>query len=48
MQRRIFWALFLTSSVILDVTLPLVASLILALPLAVACWWIAYRSGWFE
>jgi hypothetical protein len=48
MQRRIFWLSFVTLGLLMDVTMPLVWGLVLTLPLAVACWWIAYRSGWFE
>lgn len=43
-----FWILFVTSGVIADLLLPWVVGLILTLPLAVGCWWVAYRSGWFE
>jgi hypothetical protein len=48
MQRRIFWLLFLTLGILTDFLLPWVWGLILTLPLAVVCWWIAYRSGWFD
>jgi hypothetical protein len=48
MQRKIFWLLFITLGLVLDVALPLIWGLVLTLPLAVGCWWIAYRSGWFE
>ena len=48
MQRKMFWLLFVTLGLLLDVLLPWVWSLVLTLPLAVGCWWITYRSGWFE
>jgi len=48
MQRKIFWLLFITLGLVLDVALPLLWGLALTLPLAIGCWWIAYRSGWFE
>jgi hypothetical protein len=48
MQRRVFWLSFLVLGVVLDVTVPLMWGLVLTLPLVVLCWWIAYRSGWFE
>jgi hypothetical protein len=48
MQRKIFWMLFTVLGVILDVSLPIVWSLSLTLPLLVLCWWVAYRSGWFD
>jgi len=47
-QRRIFWLLFFTTSLVLDFTLPILWGVLLTLPLAIACWWVAYRSGWFE
>ena len=48
MQRKIFWLLFLVSGLLLDFMVPIFWSLALTLPLLVLCWWIAYRSGWFE
>jgi len=48
MQRKIFWILFLTLGLLADFLLPFVWGLLLTLPLAILCWWIAYRSGWFE
>ncbi len=48
MQRKIFWLLFLGVGLILDFVLPLVWGLLLTVPLAIGCWWVAYRSGWFE
>jgi hypothetical protein len=48
MQRKVFWLLFITLGLVLDFTLPILWSVALTLPLLVLCWWIAYRSGWFE
>ena len=48
MQRKIFWLLFLTLGVLADVLLPLIWGVLVMLPLAILCWWIVYRSGWFE
>ena len=48
MQRKMFWLIFLVSSVIADFTLPLIWGLLVTLPLAILSWWIAYRSGLFE
>ena len=48
MQRKIFWILFVSLSLIADFALPLVWGLVLTLPLAVLCWWVAFRSGWFD
>jgi hypothetical protein len=47
-QRKIFWLLLITTSVVADVCLPFVWGLIATLPLVLLCWWVAYRSGWFE
>ena len=48
MQRKIFWLLFLTLGLVLDFTLPIVLGQLLTFPLIILCWWIAFRSGWFE
>jgi hypothetical protein len=48
MQRRVFWLLFLTLGLIMDFGLPIYWSLGLTIPLVAFCWWVAYRSGWFE
>lgn len=48
MQRKIFWLSFISLSILADFLLPFIWGLILTLPLAVGCWWFAYRSGWFE
>lgn len=48
MQRKIFWVMFLGVGLLLDFALPLVWGLVLTLPLVIVCWWVAYRSGWFE
>ncbi len=48
MQRKIFWLSFLLFGTIADFTLPLVWGLILTFPIMIFCWWLAYRSGWFD
>ena len=48
MQKKMFWLLFFVLGLVLDFSVPILWSLILTLPLLVLCWWIAYRSGWFE
>lgn len=48
MERKIFWLLFITLGLVLDLTLPIVWSLALTLPLLILCWWVAYRSGWLS
>jgi hypothetical protein len=48
MQKRMFWLVFISLSLLADFTLPLILGLIATLPLVILSWWIAYRSGWFE
>jgi len=48
MQRKIFWLLFLILDLLAGFLLPFIWGVIVTVPLAVLCWWIAYRSGWFE
>ena len=40
--------MFITLGLVLDFTLSIYWSLGLTIPLVVLCWWVAYRSGWFE
>jgi hypothetical protein len=47
-QRKAFWLIFISFSLIADFTLPLLWGLLATLPLVFLSWWIAYRSGWFE
>jgi hypothetical protein len=47
MERRIFWLLFIVLTTIVQIALPLWWGLLSELPIAVLCWWIVYRSGWF-
>jgi hypothetical protein len=47
-EKKIFWMLFIVLSLIMDVALPLWWSLALTMPLLVFCWWVAYKSGWFN
>lgn len=46
-ERKVFWVLFIALGIIADVLLPLWWSLVATIPIAVASWWIAYRSDWF-
>jgi hypothetical protein len=48
MQKKVFWIVFLSLSVVADVMLPLLWGLLATMPLVLLSWWIAYRSGWFE
>lgn len=46
-ERKIFWTSFILLSLIADFSLPLLWGLVATIPIALASWWIAYRSGWF-
>jgi hypothetical protein len=48
MEKKIFWLLFAVLGLALDLILPIWWSLALTLPLLVLCWWVAYKSGWFQ
>jgi hypothetical protein len=48
MQRKVFWISFLMMSFIADLILPLVWGIVSTIPIALFCWWIAYKSDWFE
>jgi uncharacterized membrane protein len=47
MQGKIFWMLVAVLSVLADFMLPLWIGLLATIPIVMASWWIAYRSGWF-
>jgi hypothetical protein len=46
-EKKIFWILFIFLGLIADFVLPLWWALVATIPIAVASWWIAYRSDWF-
>ncbi len=48
MDKKIFWLLFTVLGAVMGLLLPLWWNLALTLPLLVLCWWVVYRSGWFE
>ena len=48
MQRKVFWISFLLLGLVADLILPFSWALIATIPLVFLCWWIAYRSDWFE
>jgi hypothetical protein len=48
MEKKIFWLLFTVLGAVMGLLLPLWWNLALTLPLLVLCWWVVYRSGWFE
>ena len=47
MQRKIFWVVFVILSFAADMWLPLMWGLLATIPIALASWWIAYKSEWF-
>ncbi len=48
MQKRVFWISFMLLGLVADVSLPLIWGIIVTFPIMFLCWWIAYRSDWFE
>jgi hypothetical protein len=49
MQRKVFWTSFTVLRFYVDMAVPLMWGIILTLPLMmVGCWWLAYRSDWFD
>ncbi len=47
MQRKIFWNVFISLSLIADFNFPLFWGLLATIPIGFVSWWIAYRSDWF-
>jgi hypothetical protein len=47
-KKKIFWLLFIVVSTIADVVLPLMWGLIATIPVVLLCWWIVYRTDWFD
>ena len=48
MQKKIFWISFTVLGVMVDFALPIWWALLSTIPIVFLCWWIAYRSDWFE
>lgn len=48
MEKKIFWTTFTVLGLIADFALPLWWALVATIPIGVASWWLAYRSGWLE
>jgi hypothetical protein len=46
-ERKIFWIVFTVLGLVADIVLPLWWALAATIPIAVASWWVAYRSEWF-
>jgi hypothetical protein len=47
MQRKMFWIIFTVLTLLADMVLPFWWALASTVPILVASWWMAYRSGWF-
>ena len=48
MEKKIFWASFTILGLLADLIIPSWTwALIATIPVFLASWWIAYRSGWF-
>ena len=47
MERKVFWIAFIVLGVLADILLPIWWALFATIPIAIASWWIAYRSDWF-
>lgn len=47
MQRKVFWTTFIALSLIADLAMPILWSLLVTIPIGVFSWWVAYRSDWF-
>jgi hypothetical protein len=47
MERKVFWATFVSLGLIADLTLPIMWSLLATFPIGIFSWWLAYRSDWF-
>jgi len=48
MQKKIMWTLITVSSSIATYALGFIWGSIVTIPLTVGCWWVAYKSGWFD
>lgn len=48
MQKKVFWISFTVLGICADTILPLMWGIALTLPLMIGCYWLAYRSTWFD
>ncbi len=48
MQRKVFWISFSMLGLLADVIFPLMWGMIATIPILFFCWWLAYRTEWFE
>jgi hypothetical protein len=47
-RKKIFWFFFIGISTITDFVLPLMWGLIATIPITFLCWWMVYRTDWFD
>ena len=48
MRKKAMWIMITVGSLIADVYFDLVIGLLLTIPIVIASWWIAYKSGWMD
>lgn len=48
MQRKVFWISFMLLGLLADIVLPLMWAITATVPLMILCWWLAYKTEWFE
>lgn len=48
MQRKVFWISFTMLGLLADMILPLAWGIACTVPLLFLCWWLAYKSEWFD
>jgi len=48
MQKKIFWLSFAGLGLFAELLLPSWWALAATVPILVFCWWLAFRSDWFE
>ncbi len=46
MEKKIFWGSFLVLGLAADLFLPFWWAVIATIPIAIFCWWFAYRKDW--
>lgn len=47
-KPKIFWTVYIVTSLIAGYALPIWWSLAATIPLVIFSWWVAYRSDWFD
>jgi uncharacterized membrane protein len=47
MEKKMFWLIFVTLSLVADFLLPFMWAMVATLPILFLSWWVVYRSDWF-